>query len=604
MKAILRLFLMLSSAVFFYGPRGFAKSVRVEGEISNVIVYRGQALVSREIEVELGAGSHEIIVENLANEIIPQSIYALGDKEMDVLSVRYRMTAVREDTRSEVKELDGQIEGVSAEMRITERNLQNTVGIYRKYEELWKLNIQGANVDIDRGVLDAGPVEKLSGYLEGKLVELHDKTVGLEEKKRELEHELNHLKRKRENLAKGHSRQKREALVYVLKDRGGKSRIELNYLVNNANWEPQYNLRAKLDDNVSVIEYNAVVHQSSGEDWEEAKISLSTAEPSMVAGSPDLDPMKISLREIQVKYDQVQVQRSLTAREMEDNKAGNLRYEEYVDLTDEFSRLQKERRKQVSLGKKAEATLNSFAFRNQLLELAADNRAMQKMKGRAILIQRTEGVSVMYQLDGKLSLPSRSDQQLLNIATVEVPASFVHTATPLLTDYVYLEGTMVNDSETIMLPGPASMYRNGEFVGKGSMELVAVGQKFVTGFGIDPQVKVLREFKDKKIESLWGNRIDDQEYRIEVSNYRDEPVSLKLYERIPYSENPDISIELSKMSHELSDDSDYIRTQKDKGILRWDVVVEGKSTHESAMVVEYGYRMKYDNDMRIEAVDK
>jgi uncharacterized protein (TIGR02231 family) len=226
------------------------------------------------------------------------------------------------------------------------------------------------------------------------------------------------------------------------------------------------------------------------------------------------------------------------------------------------------------------------------------------MQQRVAVIKRTEGVSVMYKLPGKLALPSRSDQQLLTIAVVRTKAEFTLVATPLLTDYVYLQGEMVNDSDTILLPGPASMYRNNEFVGKGEMGLVTIGQPFTAGFGIDSQVQVVREFKDKKVETLWGNRNDEQQYRIELSNYKNQAVKLRLLERIPYADNPNVEVALLPMSHELSKDAEYARTVQKKGILRWDLTLPAGTTGEKATVVTYGFTMKYDKNMHIEMAGK
>ena len=71
--------------------------------------------------------------------------------------------------------------------------------------------------------------------------------------------------------------------------------VQLSYLVNGADWSPQYNLKADPDKKLVDVEYNAVVHQSSGEDWTNAQLALSTAVPALVATPPTLEPMQITL---------------------------------------------------------------------------------------------------------------------------------------------------------------------------------------------------------------------------------------------------------------------------------------------------------------------
>ncbi|MHC4855903.1 MAG: hypothetical protein ACYS72_05820, partial [Planctomycetota bacterium] len=59
---------------------------------------------------------------------------------------------------------------------------------------------------------------------------------------------------------------------------------------------------------------------------------------------------------------------------------------------------------------------------------------------------------------------------------------------------------------------------------------------------------------------------------------------------------------LTKNSHSLSKDSEYIRTQEDKGILRWDLNLKPNTHGKNATIVNYTFMMKYDNDMAISNV--
>jgi hypothetical protein len=148
------------------------------------------------------------------------------------------------------------------------------------------------------------------------------------------------------------------------------------------------------------------------------------------------------------------------------------------------------------------------------------------------------------------------------------------------------------------------MYRNGEFVGKSNIGLVTIGETFTAGFGVDSQIQIAREFRDKKIDTLWGNRVDKYDYRIAINNYKDSEVSLRLLDRIPYTEDEKLEITDFHTDTDLSEDAEYLRTQRDKGILRWDLTLKPKTFDEDAAVVNYGYTMKYDNDYRITSVGK
>ena len=385
------------------------------------------------------------------------------------------------------------------------------------------------------------------------------------------------LERKRTELSAGHSRTEREAVLFLSSAGGKKVSIELSYLVNGANWQQQYNLRAYPKESNVLIEYNAVVNQTSGENWVSVNLSLSTAEPTMVAAPPILEPMLVAL-----------------ARPAQSQQAEQF----FAETARQY---QKSRKDNIKKGIAANEELNRLAVQNQVLFFNVDRKQVQEFQQKMAEISRTEGVSVTYDLPGKLTLPSRSDQQLVTIASIHTKADFTLIATPLLTDYVYLQADLLNNSDTVLLPGQASMFRNGEFVGKSQLPQVTIGEKFTAGFGIDSQVQVARELEDKKTRIQGGNRIDTFHYRITLSNYKNTPVELRLLDRLPYTDNASIKIELEKTEPQLSKDSEYQRTNRKKGILRWDLKLTPNSVDSSATVVKFSFTMEYDRNMQIQS---
>jgi hypothetical protein len=111
-------------------------------------------------------------------------------------------------------------------------------------------------------VLQADQIQSLAQYLEGKWNELHEKSLEIEDHIAQLKKELDLLNRKRRDLDSGRSRTEREAVLFVRKSDKKKASVELNYLVNNANWQQQYNLRANPNKSSVLVEYNAVVNQT------------------------------------------------------------------------------------------------------------------------------------------------------------------------------------------------------------------------------------------------------------------------------------------------------------------------------------------------------
>jgi len=334
------------------------------------------------------------------------------------------------------------------------------------------------------------------------------------------------------------------------------------------------------------------VNQTSGEDWDGVALSLSTAEPTMVAAPPILEPMLVALS------------RAVATQQIQDGGfIGAAQARQY----------QASRKANIKKGMAANTELNELALSNQAFFLRAGQKELQEFQQQMAEISRTEGISVTYELPGRLTLPSRSDQQLVSIASIRSRADFTLIATPLLTDYVYLQADLLNDSETVLLPGQASIFRDGEFVGKSRLPQhrkascgVTIGETFTAGFGIDSQVQVVRELESKKTHIQGGNRIDTYDYRIALSNYKNTPVELQLLDRLPYTDDTSIKIELSPFDSAQGEELLHaerrrgMRTARKNGILRWDMNLPPNTIDRDATVVKYSFTMEYDRNMQIQ----
>jgi hypothetical protein len=561
-------------------------SVSATGTVSRVTVYRGQALVTRVIEAELTGDTTELVVLGLPPNIIPESIYAQTADDVRVLSVRYRQQAVREDTRQEVKQLDEQMGQARHELKYATERLEHAKAQWRMFESLKDFTVAAERSDLNRGLLTYEPVDSLTALIEKKGLDYLQQRLELEDKIAGFQKDIELLERKRQELMAGQSRAEREALVFLSGGRGKKTSLELNYLVNGANWQQQYNLRAHPDRSIVAVEYNAVVNQTSGEDWNGVKLSLSTAEPTMVAAAPILEPMLVGLAG------------GAVAPQFEQQVAEVLPGQSMLQA-DQFRQLQASRRENVGKGIAANIKLNELAVQNQVLFFNADRNEAQQFQRQMAEMARIEGVSVTYELPGPLTLPSRSDQQLVSIASITAKGQFTLIASPLLTDHVYLQADVLNGSDTVLLPGPAGIFRDGQYVGRGEVPLVTIGERFTAGFGIDSQVQVTRELEDKTTRVQGGNRIDTYNYRIALRNYKSAAVGLRLLDRLPYTEDSSIRIELDKAGPALSTDAEYLRSLRKKGVLRWDLKLEPNTIDDRATVISYSYTMEYDRNMRI-----
>jgi hypothetical protein len=170
---------------------------------------------------------------------------------------------------------------------------------------------------------------------------------------------------------------------------------------------------------------------------------------------------------------------------------------------------------------------------------------------------------------------------------------------PLLTTHVYRLADVVNKSNYVFLPGDAIMYMGNDFVGQVNLPLVAIGEQFTVGFGVDPQLQVKRALVDRAQTTQGGNQMLRFTYRTLVSSFKNEEIKLQVWDRLPLAESDAVNISVVKTTPELSKDPAYLRGPRTQNLLRWDVTVKPNSTGEKAMPIEYEFKMELDRQMTI-----
>jgi hypothetical protein len=592
--------------------------------VDEVTVYRGQALVTRQIEIPGAAGLHEIVVTDLPERIEAGSIYAESADGVEVRSVRYRIRPVERDVREEVRKLDDAIRQVQDQQHANEAQ-EKVLGEQAAYlSKLEQFTAPTANAELTKGVLNAETLKALTKFQFEQRSTVADQLLKLSLEQRDLADKLAVLNRQREVLTGGSAKTIREAVVFVQSKAAG-GRLRLRYLVDGATWDPSYNVRTETKRQKVLVEYNASIEQMSGEDWTDVAMSLSTATPSLVAKAPVLEPLTIALslgnppglasnssasayfsakKDLDQKRRQIELNRNLSGAGGSFNPANPGMPNQASAQQPASQEAQSFNGSGASQGQIAalqtetyDATLNDVARESQVLDLVitAKVEAANKPSHHAA----DEGVSVSYQLVGRASLPSRSDRQLIQIAALPMKAEFYKVAIPVLTSAVYEEASVVNDGKLVLLNGPVATYVAGQFVGHGEVPTVAVGESFTIGLGIDSSLRAQRELLKKNESIQGGNRVVDFTYQLGVENFGAEPVQVRLMDRMPTAKENEVKLALVEPGQELSADPHYQQRERKKGLLRWDVKVPAQAIGTQMTTVEYQMQMEYDKQLSI-----
>ena len=574
---------MMAAMMVLAAGGAIAGEQPLRGKIDSVMLYRGQALVTRVVTLNLPAGGSQVVVDGLPEQILADSLYATTEQGVQVRAVRYRADAVGEAPREEVRALEAEIDGLDVKIRRSQEQQKALAEQIAFLGKLQNFTAPTAQAEMTKGVLDAGTLRELTLFVFEQSNKQTDTAFTKAEEQRTMQKQHELLKAKRAEITKGGPQVRRQAVLFLEKAAAGATQVRLSYLVKNATWSPAYNLRASGDLKNVQVEYNALVQQMSGENWEDVALTLSTASPMTVSDAPALAPLLVGLTQQQAQ------QQPQTIEQFKDklsNARSNLRNFEQ----------QRNRSGEAREQNEANWGMNTASNDWQAAELSISGdqarilREMQRGDGSAL--------SVNYKLTGPSNVATRTDQQIVRIADLDLPSTFFYVAMPILGENVYRQAEVANSSDTALLGGHSSVYLNGEFVGSGSVPMVACGQKFVVGFGIDPQLRAWRELISRTEATQGGNREVVFKYRLVLDNYKDVPVTMRAFDRVPYTQN-DIRVTLDEPKDKLSEDAEYLRAFRPMGILRWDVQVAAHSAAATARIVEYGYKLEYDRNMGI-----
>jgi len=589
-----------------------AAPAQIPGKIAEVTVYRGQALVTRDVQFDAKAGPQELIVTNLPEEIVPESLYATGEGNLAIRAVRHRTTAIEGEPRPEVRALDDQIKKRESDIQRIESELKV---LQQRGQYLDKLEAFSADKIKDeqaKGSLNPKSLQDTAKFLFDQRDEIAQKQLKLQGDQEAAKGTLTVLQRQRATLAGGENKTFREAVVFLDAPQAGAARFKLSYLVDRVGWSPAYSASLSAKRDRLSLQYHAVVTQMSGEDWPDVKLTLSTSHPRMLAAAPVLSPLRITL----VAAGGRQAGAAEEAKAYADKKR---------DLAQQLkggrfggggvgaaNRPAGEPGQQAQAGPEAPKppgltglgqaedeflAANVLAAHLQNVELTAADEAVKMaktMEGEA-----TEGLAVDYPVSERISLQSRQDQQMFRIATLDLPATFYYTAMPLLTDYVYQAVEAVNDSETPLLPGPYNAYLESAFAGRGDLPLVARGQSFTIGFGTESQLRASRELEEKSSDTRGGNKVAKYTYRLRLQNFMAQPVTVRVWDRLPQAPDNQVTVTLSEPKSPLSTDATYVAYERPRGLLRWDVEVPAHAAKADAFSFTYQFQMEFDKSFAI-----
>lgn len=270
----------------------------VDAPVTSVTVYSDRARVVRTAKVSL-SGTQRVELPYLLGAVDPASIRveAQGAEvaRVDIRRVGTEALPATEARRlvTEMERLDDQIAQVRAERDAYTAQLA-MLGRVRPVVPP-EPSTPNATTAPRPSRLDASGWRAASDFLVDSTARLQTKLRELSVREESLALALSQRVQEARRLGATPERQGLEVVPTLAGQ--GSATLTLTYVTSGARWYPSYELRLEPESNRVQVAFFGRVSQETGEDWEDAALSLSTALPATATVAPKLATWKIGQRE-------------------------------------------------------------------------------------------------------------------------------------------------------------------------------------------------------------------------------------------------------------------------------------------------------------------
>jgi uncharacterized protein (TIGR02231 family) len=205
-------------------------------------------------------------------------------EKITVLSVIHQLNFLKEqEVREELQAIEKQkssiLEKISAE--------KNILTVMKQEENML---VKNQEIKGYYSSLKTSELKEAVDFQRQRLTDVYNKQTESERTIKKLETEIEKLNKQLHALNEKKDLSTSEVIVTVLAKESAASNFTLSYLVKKAGWYPTYDIRVKDISSPIDLQYKANVSQSSGEDWKDIKLFLSTGNPNEDGTRPMVSP--------------------------------------------------------------------------------------------------------------------------------------------------------------------------------------------------------------------------------------------------------------------------------------------------------------------------
>ncbi|MBX7224456.1 MAG: mucoidy inhibitor MuiA family protein [Chitinophagales bacterium] len=605
----------------------------VESTIKKVTVFLNGAQITRQVEnFPLTNGRNELVFKGISSNIDPQSIQLKGEGKFTIVSVAHQYNYLElTQTNDEVLKLQDQIKKIKKDLediKLDNEVLQNEVSILSKNQEI---------ATRDYGV-KVSELKESVDFQRERLTEVKMKILANNRKNKALTDSVINFNLQINAIQKKRNQPQSEVVVVIEAYDATKADFELSYYVSGSGWIPNYDIKVEQINEPIQFIYKAIVFQSTGEDWKNVQLTLSTGDPKLGGEKPIIkkwilgmkpeyiaqfqDKSKMTsnvnntIRQVNGRILDASTSQPIIGAEI---KVAGTYITTHSDYNGNFSVAVPQGSGYLDVSAYGYPTKNTAIIsENQIITLyngvdaniivkpdamVSSPNALSSLQGKVsgLMVQKEklyqplevseidQTTTVSFTIEKPYTILSDGKTNAVEIKDVKIPANYQYYVAPIIDKDAFLTARIVEWEDLNLLEGEANLFFEGMYLGKSVINPKAYADTMEISLGRDKGIQVTRtKVKDfSKRQIIGGNKTELRTWEILVRNNKKQPVNIIVQDQYPLSNRKEVEVERIEHTEAYLDEN--------RGLLTWNLNIAPSSEKK----IGFKFSVKYPNYMDI-----
>jgi uncharacterized protein (TIGR02231 family) len=514
------------------------KEIYVKSNIEEVTVFLSGAAIKRTAkDLNIEKGRTTLYFEGLSDNINTNSIQATAKQGIKIISI------------SSVLNYQFKIPAYSAEK---ETKLRDSLELFNDklyilatekavFEEEKKLLLANQGRIGASGGVNTNELQLAADFYRNRLNEINKKVYDIVQTEKKTKKTVDKLNQSLVQLTK--TRTSYTIVVTIAAENPVNNvDMDITYIANQASWLPQYDMRAVGVGEKIQFTYRGEIFNTTNEDWEKVKLTLSSADPTLSAAYPTLTAWRLNF--YQPMYQQ---------QEMAYNKKQDM------------PRMQQS---------------NNNVLYEQ--DEAAGGSISRAVTEESAIIEVSE-LGVDFQIKEIYTIPSDGRGHLVDINEYKLTADYNYLCVPKLDKDAFLMAKIAGWESLNLIEGAVNIYFKDTYVGQSYISPRYTKDTLSVSLGRDKKVVVTRALKKdyNSVRFIGSSRTEQFIYDINIRNSNATAVNIEIQDQVPISQENDIEVSVDEISN--------AEHNKETGILVWKFNLPQSEVKK----ITLGYSVKY-----------